>query len=366
MVASDTHFHDFNFGSYVTPEGINSRLKATIDEFERGADELEQQGGRDIVITGDLFHVRGLIDPMVFNPVMHMFERLSKRGFRVHAIPGNHDLAEETATEVGNSFHAFTAIPNFKVYYQATYLTMEGGVAVFFPWGRLHQTGISALADSLAVLPSQKITIFCHEGLSGVISGVNSTIDPSIFNLKEIKYVFSGHFHNHKRFDFTCPNGTPTVFSVGALTHQSFKDVGSLAGFLIVNNDEVEHHPSQAPQFLDINFDLAGMLTEELEEYVGNFCRIPSDRSLRSEEVLALKTTLQNIGALRVICRAQIDDTMVDMGDFSPNVIGATRFVIRGDEKSISKQLESYINSKYEKALADKINNILDKENFDE
>lgn len=367
MVISDVHFHAFSFGSYINAEGINSRLQQTIDEFERAAEVLRKQGGKDIIITGDLFHERGSIKPKVFNPVHAMFVRLSEKGHQVWAIPGNHDLETEVADVDGNCFSSFESIPGWKIFYRAEIWPMEDNkIAAFLPW---NEAGIDHYLDVIGL--GQKNgstknieTIFCHVGLSNVVTGVKSTTDADQFlKVKGLKYAFAGHFHNFKRFDLNDGFQQSTVFSVGASGHQSFKDVGSQAGFLIVNKEGVTHHKSQAPAFVDYTDD--DFLHPEIfdpHKFIGNFVRINMKDGVRTEEVVAIKTTLQAIGALKVISTAVIDnglDAVIDGSDAFKTIIG-------DKNESVKTQLASYINMKYEKALAEKMTHVIDKEGIDE
>ena len=87
LVMSDVHLHDWSAFSQVD-NGVNTRLKIILREIVRAAGHLKKHGGDKIVITGDLFHVRGKLAPSVLNPVTDVFRRLVESGFEIHALPG--------------------------------------------------------------------------------------------------------------------------------------------------------------------------------------------------------------------------------------------------------------------------------------
>jgi len=93
--------------------------------------------------------------------------------------------------------------------------------------------------------------------------------------------VFCGHYHQHKAFD--------NVYSVGALTHQTWGDAGSLAGGLIVTEESVEHFETKAPKFVDFRHG-----DDESEvDAKGNFVRFHVG-SVSMEEVAELREYIIN------------------------------------------------------------------------
>ncbi|MDP9155349.1 MAG: hypothetical protein M3O74_13975 [Pseudomonadota bacterium] len=105
------------------------------------------------------------------------------------------------------------------------------------------------------------------------------------------KRVFSGHYHNHKEI---VPN---KVWSIGALTHQTWGDVGSKAGFLIVSHSQVKWHSTRAPQFVDIDGSLDPSEVALLCD--GNYIRVKVSNA-KPSEVSAIRDGLMKHGALGV------------------------------------------------------------------
>lgn len=362
LVVSDVHFHAWDFGSYINPDGVNSRLQDTINEFRRAANVLDEQGGKDIVITGDLFHTRGEIKPSVYNPVYDMFKDLSERGFNVHAIPGNHDLETEETTEEGCTFKSFGGLAGFKIHYKThgytNFTTKEK--FIFIPWTEYFASSL----DQVDTTSSYSKTIFAHVGLNDVVNGLKGSFKAEHFNrIVGLKHAFCGHYHNHKRFDLDDGYQQSSVFSVGALTHQSFKDVGSSAGFIIVESREkVTFHNSEAPEFVDYTDD-DWTSASDGSKFTGNFARMKFEgkTTLTREEVAAIKVTLEAFGALRVVNRVEIVED-----DIGPLVSPAAYMFGKTNADSLGKEFVEYVKSRYDTAMATRMIEIFEKDGIDE
>lgn len=374
-VLSDVHFHDWHFGSHVGPDGVNSRLQHTIDAMKEAVDKLRSYGGKDLVITGDLFHVRGAIKPSVYNPVYEMFKEFSDNGIRVFAIPGNHDLETESSSSIGNSFNSFKSINNFFIFDEWDSIPLLNPLsrssptenAIFLPWQE-NMTEIEKVGDYCKkYLNTENATLFCHIGLSEVVDGLqgvtSATTLVEIFG--GIRNVFSGHFHNHKHFYVNYAGKRSDVYSVGALTHQSFRDINSQAGFVIVENvNTVTHYTSHAPQFVEYNnYDFINGL--DLSFIYNNYIRIGSSVDLLEEENTKIKLSMYGLGALGVISRASISSGLGEMiGISNPleMVIGAGMTEKMGIKESVVK----YVENRYSERESERIKYLLLEEEFDE
>jgi DNA repair exonuclease SbcCD nuclease subunit len=280
VIISDVHFHNWNAYSYITKEGLNNRLEHILNAVQEAASSLIEAGGKDLVITGDLFHTRGKITPSVFNPVFEMFRGLTAMGIRVHCIPGNHDLEGKNSDKLGNAVQALASIPNFYVYSEPTIINEE---FCFIPWFDNHLETSNLATKSTTAIPN--LTLFMHVGLSGVLKGnVGHTLNTDDLEALGAKYVFSGHFHNHANFN-------NRVFSVGALTHQTWGDVGSLAGYILVTEKDVIHLQTSAPMFVGHG---------NKRTCFRNYVRI-TDIELTHEEAEKMIKAHKNYGALVVL-----------------------------------------------------------------
>jgi len=287
-VVSDMHFHGWSQFAKPSADGINSRLRIAIDELERAADTLLKAGGTRMIIAGDTFHVRGSIDPEVFNPVHEAFCRILARGVSIEAIVGNHDLKGKETTELGNAIQTLGALEGFTV---ITEICVRQGI-VFVPWIS-SADGVRAAVDAIAssLTSTGDFDLILHTGINGVLIDVP---DHGL-SIEEIakwgfKRVMSGHYHHHKYLE----NG---IYSIGALVPQTWSDVAAKAGFLIVDDESVRWNASRAPSFVDIDENTD---PEEIPLIVdGNYVRIRGLK-MTNEQIKQMGEELRAMGAAGV------------------------------------------------------------------
>jgi DNA repair exonuclease SbcCD nuclease subunit len=286
LVVADIHAHDWSAFAITMNTGQNSRLCLQLGELYRAAEELKARGGKRMIVAGDLFHVRGSINPEVFNPVYECFRKIALCGIEIIMIPGNHDLVQKHTTELGNAFQSLTNIPGIFVVTTPQIF----GSAAFIPWQRNLEDlrkAVEEIKEKTAI--ADELDLFIHAGIDGVLAGVP---DHGL-SAKEVaswgfKRVFAGDYHNHKVME------DGKVISIGATTQQSWRDIGTKAGFLFVTPDQVEFRASHAPSFVELTQD------DDPDDYLsivdGNYVRIRGLR-LTDEEVNKLRKELEGMGA---------------------------------------------------------------------
>lgn len=281
---ADVHLHNWSAFSSVDKEGRNTRLVGLLGEFVRCCCEVSKAGGDTVYIAGDVFHVRGNIAPSVLNPALDTIKAATELGVKVVVIPGNHDLEGKHSNRLGAAVTALESV-GASVIHKAT--EIDGMFLV--PW-------VESLEDLMNDLHSVRfehrpdMDVLIHAPIDGVIVGLNSGLDPKELSSLGYRRIFAGHYHNHKDFG----NG---VFSIGALAHHSWSDVGSKAGFLIVG-DEVRWMKSHLPEFIDItektDIDDLPLLVE------GNFVRAKTE-SAKMADIESLRAELNEMGAKGVV-----------------------------------------------------------------
>lgn len=283
---SDQHCHAWSQFSGVGPDGVNTRLRIILDEMERAAVQVLEAGGDTLVFAGDLFHTRGAIDPEVFNPTHQMIKKILSVGLEIVAIPGNHDLKGKETTEIGNAMQTLGALEGFNVVTEPA--RVDVAVAMI-PW-------CSTLAELKARIEDLKdrvsfggTDLILHAGIDGVLSGVPAHgLTPALLAGYGFKRVFAGHYHHHCTFE------DDKVVSIGATTHQTYSDIGTKAGFLLVYPDRVEYRASHAPSFVEITGDTD---SEDVPMIVdGNYVRVRGMK-LTDREVNELRQELLDMGA---------------------------------------------------------------------
>lgn len=294
-VLSDLHCHNWSMFSRVDPDGVNNRLRATLNEMLRAASELVKAGGKYMVIPGDIFHVRGSIDPEVLNPTQETIRQILDMGITIYAIPGNHDLKGKETTELGSAIQTlaqtFSEKGSFQVIYEPKLFNTPDDeyTFAFVPWHTSNEQLLSDLGQiaSAAGQPDQ-VDVFIHAGIDGVLPGMP---EHGLSDTKLAKFgfrrVMAGDYHNHKIMQ-------GGVISVGATTHQSWRDVGSRAGFLLVTPDKVRFMDTHAPKFVDVS----GRDEDEIKLLCdGNYVRFRGSQ-MTSEDVQELRTFFETHGAL--------------------------------------------------------------------
>jgi DNA repair exonuclease SbcCD nuclease subunit len=291
-IVSDQHFHNWQKFNAVNEKGVNTRLQFQLGELRRCANELRDAGGNLIVNAGDTFHVRGSLAPTVLNPVLDLHRELIAEGFEIIIDAGNHDLEGKDAERLSS---AATALENVgcKVVSSWEHGLHIHDYIVVVPWfGSVRQ-----LKEKLELIdPTDRagVDLILHAPVDGVLIGIpdHGLTGEYLANLG-FRRVFTGHYHNHKE---VVPG---KVWSIGATTHQTWSDVGTKAGFLIVREDGVTWRKSHAPEFVQINggedeLELAAMVQ-------GNYIRAFIDSGAKSKEVAALRELFTSHGAREVV-----------------------------------------------------------------
>jgi len=312
---SDQHAHGWSAFATIGPNGVNTRLQWILDEMARAATELLAAGGDTMIFAGDLFHERGKIDPEVFNPVHDTIRNILSRGVQIIAIPGNHDLKGKNTTKLGNAMQSLGALEGFTMLTQPAFYEISRSRlwnAALVPW-------FNDLVDLRKAINEfggdrSNADLIIHAGIDGVLPGMP---DHGL-TAKELagygfKRVFAGHYHHHKAME------GDKVFSIGALTHQSWRDIGSKAGFLLVYPDRVDYRASRAPSFIEID---SSVPEEEIPLLVeGNYARIRG-RKLSGAKVNELREELTSHGAIGSLIEVLPEEVVARDG--SVKTTGAT------------------------------------------
>lgn len=261
VLLSDIHLHNWSQFSSVGSDGINSRLKYILVGIRQAADELLAAGGKRMYIAGDLLHVRGSIRPSVINPTLDLFREMLLEGIEVRLIPGNHDLESNESNYLSNACMAIAELCQ-SVCNEPQHFSDDN--VVMIPWIPRLKELRAEMKQWAERYPGADCII--HAPLNGVIKGIpDHGLDATELAKLGFKRVFVGHYHNHVSF----PGG---IHSIGALTHQTWSDVNSKAGFLMVDDTSVSRFETHAPKF--VNYDETLDEEELMELCEGNFVRV--------------------------------------------------------------------------------------------
>jgi len=298
---SDSHNHAWNSFAVDNADGVNSRLQVILDETYRAAQAIKAAGGKTLFHGGDLFHVRGKIAPSVLNPTVDLYKKLVEEGFDVIINAGNHDLEGKNSTRLGSAVTALESI-GCTVVNEPRIITLgTHHVVVVVPWhdkvpelkAAIESMGVKVRAS---ILGGTEVDLLIHAPVDGVIPGLpDHGLDNAWLASLGYNRVFSGHYHNFKDFG----NG---VYSIGALTHHTWSDVNSKAGFLISDDTGVSYNATHAPGFIEID---ASTDPAEIPLIVpGNYVKVKID-SNKTSDIAAVRQLMNDSGAKGVIILPQ-------------------------------------------------------------
>lgn len=288
-VISDTHNHNWSAFATVDPaNNVNSRLSTTLYETYRCAMEVKSAGGKRLYHCGDLFHVRGSVAPSVLNPTLDVYKSISAF-VEIRILAGNHDLEFRESNRNGSAVTALEGA-GCKIVNETT--LFEDDRVAMIPWQQNVQdleAEIKRVISLISATPSpaplrsmesvSDWTLMIHAPVDGVIKGLppHGLTDVRLASFG-FKRVFSGHYHHHKDFG-------NNVYSVGALTHNTWSDVGSKAGFLLADDSGVKWFQTHAPHFVEIDGSMDE--TEATLAADGNYvrCTMTSDKSADVEQM---------------------------------------------------------------------------------
>lgn len=295
-LAADIHFHNWNAFSSVGSSGVNNRLDILLAELIRMACEVKDKGGNTIILAGDIFHVRGSISPSVLNPVLDEVLFITKTlGIQVIVIAGNHDLEGKDATRIGSAVTALEGV-GAHIVERSMWANTENPerVICLLSWFEDIKELKAALELNGKSVRS-KSTVIMHAPIDGVITGLpeHGLTDSYLASL-EYERVFSGHYHNHKDFG-------NNVYSIGAIAHHTWSDIGAKAGFILVHEDRIEHRSSRAPKFIHVDENTDA---DELPLIVdGNYVRAKIG-NVTAQEVAEMREMLDGFNAAGVVIHA--------------------------------------------------------------
>ena len=295
-VCSDCHLHGWSAFSSTLPSGINSRLNFILQEILKAAMNTKAAGGKRLYFAGDLFHVRGSVSPTVLNPAIDLFNKIASMGIQCRILTGNHDLESRDSEALSSACESLRTIKGVEVVSEPKLFGDEK--VAMIPWYDSMDRVRSEIESVVTLLggAEHEWTLMLHVPVNGVIAGLP---DHGFWAAELAKYgfkhVFCGHYHNFKSFE------AGKVYSVGALTHQTWNDVGTKAGHLIVSDEGVQWFESKAPKFID--YDSAWDVAEAADKCAGNFVRVRLG-SASDEEVTMIRDHVMALDAKGCVVQA--------------------------------------------------------------
>ncbi|MDC9581919.1 metallophosphoesterase [Xenorhabdus sp. PR6a] len=263
---SDTHYHVWDAFASTAHDGMNSRLKIQLDATREAVISAKEAGAKALFHGGDVFHVRGSIAPTVLHFTSELYDWIiNTLGLDVYILAGNHDLETNDSVFSANASASFAKI-GAKIVCSKTSQTFDiDGVKVhMISWYNDHKELLNTVKELAKTLDSTVPNdLIIHTSINKAIPGMPDVgMEAEEFEGLGFRYVLSGHYHNHKEV-------IPGVISIGALTHQNWGDIGTTAGYMLINADgSYSQYSTQAPIFLELDGDM------EESAIKGNYVRI--------------------------------------------------------------------------------------------
>ena len=332
VVMSDNHMHLWSAFSHENAQGLNNRLGHILDELDQCAATCVSNDADTVYGAGDLFHVRGVIPPSVINPLKERLEAIHRStGVKFVLMPGNHDLEKNDSLKIGSATASLSSVPGVTVLDKPRYF-QEHAVAML-PWRDKMDDLRNDISDMAAKLGDQgwlaDATLIIHAPLNGVIVG----IPEKGFSAEELanygfRRVIAGHYHNHKRFE-------GNIYSAGATTHQTWSDVDTLAGHMLVlqEQDAAIHIESEAPKFVKYDADWDDKVA--MKQCGGNYVKVILGESSEKEIREVKEFIIGTLKAAACVIEATPDRKVAERGE--------TAVVTSG--QSIEDSVTAFVNS---------------------
>lgn len=335
-IISDTHCHNWTMFGYTEDDGVNNRLRIILNNIKNSGNEVLKNGGKWLFHAGDIFHIRGSVTPSVLNPTLATFKSLVDKGLNIVLVCGNHDAEFRDANDLGSAVDAFRAIGCQVVNDEPKcFYVSENEAVLCVPWQATKQKFLATL-EKIEV-PNISFDVVCHCPLDGVFSHISgsSAVDPhdvkKVFENTLFKRIFAGHLHRYEKIcDF--------AWSVGAIAHHNWGDVGAQAGFMLVSDSEAIHVDTLAPKFIELTTET---LEHGLDLIDGHYVR--ATLQLSEKEVKEVRALLEKKGAKGVTIINRL-----------PEVLRNDRLDVKreGDLPEINDLLSKYVDTHCVKDLA--------------
>lgn len=293
LLLADPHCHNFKNHSTIGDGGMNSRLADILRSWEQAITESYEMGCRYCLIAGDMFHVRGMVKPSVFNVVYGFLMKTFKTlGIHFIMIPGNHDQ-EFMSYDGHSSIDTLDEIVGVSVLKNDTIrFGKRGDVILGIPhcrstedFKRLFEQGVQEHNPDI---------ILIHQGIDNfklrdVMPDTQITVD--YLQSHTNAWIIAGHYHE------PCSHGR--VIQVGALVQHTFDDEGSERGYWVLDTDTMEacFYPlNVAPKFITVTKE------KDVKKAGGNFVRIKVDSIKAAEK---LEKACKEAGAKSVVVQLE-------------------------------------------------------------
>jgi len=222
LIIGDTHFHNWKYKKLVDYqyEFMNKIIP----------DVLKNNSVDSIVLLGDLFESRRLVDKRLVVAVFEWLETLGQN-YPFFFVLGNHDFYDLTYSPFEKAFKKVKVISKPEI------ISVKGVKLGFLPWNYWKDEDMKSVSEAEV--------IFCHLEIKGhKYSPVYSYASPEgLTFIPKDKIIFNGHYH--------IPSDEGSLIFVGSILQKNLSDLGSKKSVILFNSDSksYERIPLPHPEF---------------------------------------------------------------------------------------------------------------------
>lgn len=244
IIISDLHSHAWPRFATTTADGTNSRFQHLLDVLAQADEEIETRAVEDIIMLGDLTHRRYYVQFSVYARVCSWFAKHIRRGRRVIALVGNHDIESEGHHSLEPLVHMGVMVVDQPEWLQSG--KNQPNNWLFVPY--LQHDIVKAVQDNQ---PREDGSIaFMHYAFDGKILDSEYAVPTALkkSDMEAFDRVILGHIHSPSLEE----NGR--IVYVGAPLHFDFGDQGDRYCWLLDDNGGMTALPLHAPKFVTTTY----------------------------------------------------------------------------------------------------------------
>ena len=322
--------------------------KIALDHAKWTAEQFRQNGIKDIIIPGDIFHDRNDIAVNTLHIATDIFDTL--RDFNIIITVGNHDAFYRDNSTV-NSVSILRGWSNITVVDKLVVLDTQGKKIAFCPWGQ----NINEVPKCDLIVGHFEINSFKMNSYKVCTNGLKAS------DLTErAPLTITGHFHHREERKYE----KGTVLYVGAPYQQDWGDFGTTKGLYLLELSNLEYtfiENNISPKYNKIKYsDIAKGLYngETLKNTIkGNIVKFYIDKQLDPELVDTIVRKIASIKPTELTLEydyseaSKLNMEEANTKDFNISVENSISEFIDLLDVGHKDKVKSYVTDLYHRAL---------------
>lgn len=224
IALADLHFSLYSNDKIDQNTGLSKRLSDIIRTFTYSLDYATENGIKNIVVMGDIYHTKSIIHSQVENILISLFRNYKNLNFIL--LSGNHDVSSQSGTGVT----ALKGLERDNVKVIDEPIKIDNVLLV--PW-------FKGMIDYIKNNESEYL--ISHFGLNEATlsSGISIVSDIKLSDLEKYNRVLLGHYHN--------PQEIKNVIYSGSIIQLDWGEKHEEKRFLDVDskNDKIDFIPTK-------------------------------------------------------------------------------------------------------------------------